>query len=91
MKGIFPLGLDGKLVFPPDIECLLKRENMDPNDLDYPPVFLTRRWHAIEAAGSWVFEHYRQRCRDSDVYAAALQLRKQGYPLDLALMMTRAL
>jgi hypothetical protein len=41
--------------------------------------------------GSWMFSRFRQQCRDSGVYQAARNLRKQGVKIEVALMMVRAL
>ena len=40
----------------------------------------------LERIGRWVAWHYRQRAMVADTQTAARQLRKQGYPLDVALM-----
>ena len=40
----------------------------------------------LERVGRWVAWHYRQRAMQGDTQTAARQLRKQGYPLDVALM-----
>ena len=40
---------------------------------------------ATIAAGRWVCAHYRARAAESGTQSAARQLRKQGYPLEIAL------
>ena len=40
----------------------------------------------LESIGWWVAWHYRQRALESGTQTAARQLRKQGYPLDVALL-----
>ena len=40
---------------------------------------------AVISAGRWVCHHYRERAAESGTLAAARQLRKQGYPLEIAL------
>jgi len=42
-----------------------------------------------EWLGAMFAAHYRRRARDSGVYAAARQLRKQGFPLVAALVTLR--
>jgi hypothetical protein len=52
---------------------------------------LQREYVAVEMIGSWMFSRFRQQCRDSGVYQAARNLRKQGVKIEVALMMVRAL
>ena len=42
------------------------------------------RPHATITVGRYVCEHYRARAAQSGIQAAARQLRKQGYPVDIA-------
>ena len=39
---------------------------------------------AVFLAGSWIVSHYRRRAAESGVQTVARQLRKQGYPLEVA-------
>jgi hypothetical protein len=40
----------------------------------------------LRRIGHWVAWHYRQRVAQSGTQAVARQLRKQGYPLEVALL-----
>jgi hypothetical protein len=45
--------------------------------------------HAITMAGAWLYVKYRRQARTLGVYRAALNMRKQGAPLTLALQLLR--
>ena len=47
------------------------------------------RMREVNWLGCVFASHYRRRTRDSGVYAAARQLRKQGFPLVAALVTLR--
>ena len=57
---------------------------MEPFDRPY-------RIFARDLAGSWITSKFRQQAKDSGVYAAARNLRKQGCSLTVALVLVRAL
>jgi hypothetical protein len=45
--------------------------------------------HAIVHAGAWLWVKYRRQARALGVHKAALNLRTQGAPLELALQLLR--
>lgn len=49
-----------------------------------------RKWtREVNWLGAVFASHYRRRARESSVYAAARQMRKQGFPIDAALVALR--